>query len=175
MGPKQPRPLVAALSLTLASAISLPMALSASPITTIKPVESRKRVVQAAESYRGVPYRLGGTDRKGLDCSGYVALSYRDALGVEIPRTVRELHALVQEVERADLQSGDLVFFDTTGPLSHVGIYVGRGRFLHAASAGPKRAVISSSLEDESWTRYYAGAGRLLAPARFLGLLSISR
>jgi probable lipoprotein NlpC len=77
-------------------------------------------------------------------------------------------------VERADLQSGDLVFFDTTGPLSHVGIYVGKGRFLHAASAGPKKAVIVSLLDDESWARDYAGAGRLVAPARFLGLLSIS-
>lgn len=147
----------------------------AAPIATIKPVESRRLVVVAAESYRGIPYRLGGTDRKGLDCSGLVALSYRDALGTEVPRTVRELHDLAETVEKAELQSADLVFFNTTGPLSHVGIYLGKGRFLHAASEGPTKGVIISSLEEETWSKAYAGSGRLIAPARFLGLLSISR
>jgi cell wall-associated NlpC family hydrolase len=159
----RPRPSATTLALFIAAtAVSFPA--FTAPIATIKPVESRRRVVAAASSYRGIPYRLGGTDRKGLDCSGFVAVSYRDALGIEIPRTVRELHGLAEAVELADLQSGDLVFFDTTGPLSHVGIYTGKGRFLHAASEGPLTGVI-----------VFAGAGRLIAPARFLGLLSVSR
>lgn len=149
--------------------------IEAAPIATIKPVDGRRRVVAVATSYLGVPYRLGGMDRRGLDCSGLVALSYREALGAEVPRTVRALHSLVEVVDRGELQSGDLVFFNTTGPLTHVGIYVGRGSFLHAASEGGSKAVILSSLAEETWSRAYAGSGRLLAPARFIGLLSVVR
>jgi cell wall-associated NlpC family hydrolase len=145
------------------------------PISTVKPVETRRRVVAAAKSYTGVPYRSGGTDGNGLDCSGLVALCYRDAIDIDIRRTALELHDLAEVIDRSELQSGDLVFFDTTGPYTHVGIYIGKTRFLHAASEGPSTGVIITSLDEEYWKRSFSGAGRLIAPAHFLGLLSVSR
>jgi probable lipoprotein NlpC len=122
-------------------------------------------VIAAAGQYQGVPYRYGGLDRRGLDCSALIYLSFRDALGVEIPRTVQTLHAWVEPVPEDRLLPGDLVFFKTLGPLagvSHAGIYTGGGRFIHAASEGPATGVLYSRLNEAYWQRTYAGAGRVL-------------
>jgi probable lipoprotein NlpC len=138
---------------------------SASPEQKVRAArEARLRVINAAGAYRGTPYQYAGLDRKGLDCSGLVYVSFRDALGVSVPRTTTGLYAWVEKVTADQIQPGDLLFFktDNSGKMSHVGIYAGGGRFIHAASAGPVTGVIYSALDETYWRRTYAGAGRAL-------------
>jgi probable lipoprotein NlpC len=125
--------------------------------------EARNRLLAAADAYRGVPYRHGGIDKKGLDCSGLIYASFQDSLSVSVPRTSSALYNWAEKIGEGALQPGDLVFFVTTGSgISHAGIYVGEGRFIHSASDGPKTGVIYSSMDESYWRRTFAGAGRAL-------------
>ncbi|MDR3166918.1 MAG: C40 family peptidase [Treponema sp.] len=134
--------------------------------------EVRNRVLKAADQYLGTPYRYGGADRQGLDCSGLVYLSFQDALGMQVPRNTTTLYIRAEPLADSRILPGDLVFFNTLGtgagkaPVSHVGIYAGDGRFIHAASEGPKTGVIYSALNEDYWQRTYVGAGRVL-PQKF--------
>ena len=120
-------------------------------------------LISAAESYLGTPYRYGGLDRRGLDCSGLVYLSFKDAFNISIPRTAESLYAWTEKIPAAEMRAGDLVFFITTGPgISHVGIYMGNGRFIHAPSEGSITGVSYSQLDESYWRRTFAGAGRAL-------------
>ena len=116
----------------------------------------------------GTPYRWGGnTPDSGFDCSGLIGYVYRDAAGVQLPRTNREMSALrAPQVARQHLQSGDLVFFATNGggQVSHAGIYVGEGRFVHAPSAGG--TVRLDSLNNSYWQQRYLDARRVLGGER---------
>jgi probable lipoprotein NlpC len=126
--------------------------------------EARSRVLATAAKYEHTPYRYGGIDRNGVDCSGFVYLCFREALGVSVPRSSDGLHSWVEKIPIEKAQPGDLVFFHTTGngKTSHVGIFVGDGRFIHSASEGPDLGVIYSKLDERYWSRTYAGAGRAL-------------
>jgi probable lipoprotein NlpC len=125
--------------------------------------EARTRFLAAAESYQGTPYRYGGFDRNGLDCSGLIYASFKDSLAVSVPRSTSALYNWTEKISAAALQPGDLVFFITQGrSISHVGIYLGEGRFIHSASEGPKTGVIYSRLEESYWQKSFAGAGRAL-------------
>jgi len=127
---------------------------------------ARLRVIAAAEKYERTPYRYGGTDNRGVDCSGLIYISFRDALGVTVPRTTSGLHSWAEKIKMQDAGPGDLVFFITTGKtVSHVGIYLGNGRFIHAASEGPSTGVIYSTLDESYWSRTYIGMGRVLPAA----------
>jgi probable lipoprotein NlpC len=126
--------------------------------------EARSRLIAAAGKYERTPYRYGGIDRKGLDCSGFVFVSFLDALGISVPRSAESLHSWVERIPIDNAQPGDLVFFKTTGSgrISHVGILTGEGRFIHSASSGQKTGVIYSRLDEKYWSRTFAGAGRAL-------------
>ena len=126
--------------------------------------ESRLRVINAAEKYLNTPYQYGGLDRRGLDCSGLVYLSFQDALGVTIPRNTWSMYSWVEKIQLSEARPGDLVFFATTGQgtASHVGIFTGNDRFIHSASEGPSTGVIYSTLDERYWSRTYLGAGRVL-------------
>jgi probable lipoprotein NlpC len=125
--------------------------------------EARLKLIATAESFLGTPYRLGGLDRRGLDCSGLVYISFREGLNLEIPRTTGSIHSWAARIDSAELQPGDLVFFVTAGSrVSHVGIYVGDRRFIHSASEGPSTGVIISRLDEAYWRRTYLSAGRAL-------------
>jgi probable lipoprotein NlpC len=132
------------------------------PLADVSAGDARARLVKAAQTYRGVPYRYGGLDRRGLDCSGLVFLSFRDGLQVEVPRRAEDLYHWTEKLERDQVQPGDLVFFQQKGRIFHVGIYIGEGWFFHAASSGPKTGVMYSRLDESFWARSYAGAGRAL-------------
>jgi probable lipoprotein NlpC len=132
------------------------------PLAGISDKDARARLISAAQKYRGVPYRYGGLDRKGLDCSGLVFLSFRDSLQVEVPRRAEDLFHWTERLEKEQVQPGDLVFFEQRGRIFHVGIYIGEGWFFHAASSGPVTGVIYSRLDERFWSRAYAGAGRAL-------------
>jgi len=129
----------------------------------ISAAEARRKLLATAESCLGIPYRYGGIDRRGLDCSAFVYLSFREAFQYSIPRTSEAIYNWAQKIETSELQPGDLVFFVTAGSrISHVGIYVGGGRFIHSASHGPRTGVIYSRLNESYWARTYRGAARAL-------------
>ena len=113
----------------------------------------------------GTPYRYGGnTPDSGFDCSGLIGYVYRNSAGISLPRSTREMIQLrVPNVGREQLQSGDLVFFATNGggQVSHAGIYVGEGRFVHAPSSGG--TVRLDYLSQAYWQKSYLGAKRVLA------------
>jgi len=160
----------AALFLVGLSATGLSLQAEA-PYTIAKARDVRARLVLDAENYLGVPYLFGGDDSKGLDCSGLVYRVFKDVLGFGVPRTAKTLYDFSERIDREKLEPADLVFFDTTGPLAHVGIYAGDGMFISAASDGPHTGVIESSLDDPYWSRTFEGGGRLVSPAGYLGLL----
>lgn len=113
----------------------------------------------------GTPYRWGGnTPDGGFDCSGLIGYVYRDATGLQLPRSTREMIGMrAPVVGREGLQSGDVVFFATNGGrnVSHAGIYVGEGRFVHAPRTGG--TVRLDSLDSPYWQRAFLEAKRVLA------------
>lgn len=119
-------------------------------------------VLMRAISLVGTPYRYGGnTPEGGFDCSGLVGYVFRDMLNLHLPRTTHELAAMEGPRIRPDkLAGGDLVFFGNDGTVSHVGIYVGEGRFVHAPSTGG--TVRLDRLDGNWWKQHYSGARRLL-------------
>lgn len=119
-------------------------------------------VLMRAISLVGTPYRYGGnTPEGGFDCSGLVNYVYRDMLDMRLPRTTRELAAMQgPRIQPERLASGDLVFFGSGGNVSHVGIYVGEGRFVHAPTTGG--TVRLDRLDGHYWRDHYTGARRLL-------------
>ena len=109
----------------------------------------------------GVDYQNGGASPEtGFDCSGLVAHVFREAWGIRLPRTASEQSTAGTAVSLAELQAGDLVFYDTLGrPYSHVGIYLGDGRFVHAPKSGAKVRV--EELRSGYWTQRFNGARRI--------------
>lgn len=110
----------------------------------------------------GVSYRRGGNDPDaGLDCSGFVRVVFQDALGLNLPRTAKAMSAIGQKVERSQLQPGDLVFFNTMRrTFSHVGIYLGDSKFLHAPRPGGEVHV--ADMGESYWTTRFDGARRII-------------
>ena len=119
-------------------------------------------VLMRALGLVGTPYRYGGnTPDSGFDCSGLVAYVYRDMLDLRLPRTSRELAGIQgPRIDPDKLAAADLVFFGTQGNVSHVGIYVGEGRFVHAPSSGG--TVRLDRLDGAYWRDHYSGAKRVL-------------
>jgi cell wall-associated NlpC family hydrolase len=124
-------------------------------------------VVLSALNFLGVPYKRGGNDAdQGFDCSGFTRHLFAATLGLVLPRSAKEQAqaAGLQEVEKTELQPGDLVFFNTMRrAFSHVGIYIGDGRFVHSPRAGGQVRV--ESMRESYWTHRYNGARRVEWPA----------
>ena len=122
-------------------------------------------LVNQGMNYLGIRYRFGGNSPEtGLDCSGLVQNVFRNALGLDLPRTAREMARLGDKVGMDDLKPGDLVFFNTMRrAFSHVGIYMGDGRFLHAPARGGKVRI--EDMDKAYWTQRFNGARRLLPDA----------
>jgi cell wall-associated NlpC family hydrolase len=118
-----------------------------------------RNLTRDALRFLGTPYVFGGTSTNGFDCSGYVQHVFA-MLGVTIPRTADAQYYAGHRVT-GGMKPGDLVFFQTYEPgPSHVGIYIGNGRFVHASSS---HGVMVSSLSDEYWANRYLGAKRMIA------------
>jgi cell wall-associated NlpC family hydrolase len=109
--------------------------------------------------WRGTPHRWGGVSRRGVDCSGFVSLTYQRLFGVRLPRTTRDQARTGDQVSRRALRPGDLVFFKTGWRTRHVGIYVGQGRFIHAAEAS---GVTATRLDAPYWGERFWQARRPL-------------
>lgn len=110
----------------------------------------------------GTPYKYGGNDRNGVDCSGLMVAIYRDALNIKLPRTSRQQSEWCRRVDIKNLQPGDLLFFDTSrdrnGKVSHVGLYLGSGEMLHSSTS---RGVIVSTIVDNYYSERLLACGRV--------------
>ncbi|MFU2486869.1 C40 family peptidase [Thauera sp. WH-1] len=128
-----------------------------------------EQLVDEALSYLGIRYRFGGTSPEtGLDCSGLVLNVFRNAVGLDLPRTAREMAKLGDNIGRQELKPGDLVFFNTMRrTFSHVGIYLGDGKFVHAPSSGGKVRV--ESIATRYWAQRFNGARRLVDDTSMIG------
>ena len=115
------------------------------------------RAAQVALEQVGVPYRFGGQTPAGFDCSGLVHYAYLNA-GTSVPRTTGLLWSGTTPVARSELRVGDVLFFSIEGKMSHVGLYLGGGRFVHAPSTG--RAVTVETLSSSFYSRAFLRGGR---------------
>ena len=111
------------------------------------------------KEWRGTPYQLGGLSKRGIDCSGYVQRTFRDRLQIDLPRTTALQSQLGIPVNRSQLQIGDLIFFKTGSRKTHVGIYMGNNKFMHASTS---RGVIISKLDNIYWRDKYWKAKRVI-------------
>ena len=146
-------------------ALLLPLFLAAcasSPRTEVAYATDRAdRAAASATKMVGKPYRYGGTSPAGFDCSGLIAFSYQQA-GVSLPRSTAEQRRASQRVKFAELKRGDLLFFDERGrKASHVGIYLGERRFVHAPSSG--KSVRNDTLDNPYWKKSLSEVRRLHA------------
>jgi murein DD-endopeptidase len=127
----------------------------------LAPAPPGDRIASLAQTLVGSPYRFGGADPAGFDCSGLVFFVHQE-LGISVPRTAAEQSLAATPVDPAELEPGDVVFFRDPGPqATHVGVYIGEHRFVHAPKSG--RPVSYASLQDDYYRATFLGAGRFYA------------
>ena len=123
----------------------------------------RKKLLDVAFKYRGVPYVYGAESPSAFDCSGFVRYVYREAFGIELPRSARGFYSAGTPIDWKAAKMGDVFIYDTVGGApSHVSISVGDGTVIHAVSDGPRTGVILSPMTDRYWEP------RLIAARSFL-------
>ncbi len=123
--------------------------------------DKASELVVTAIGFLGVPYRRGGnTVESGFDCSGFVKAMFEQTAGFILPRKAEQQAAATRKIERGDLEPGDLVFFNTLRrAFSHVGIYVGEGKFIHSPKPGSE--VRMDDMARSYWSRRFDGARRV--------------
>lgn len=124
----------------------------------------RTQITLCAKQYIGCPYQSGAIGPEAFDCSGLVYTVMREATGIQMPRSVRAIYSKVKIIPLSQIEDGDFLFFKTTGDgsISHIGIYIGRNQFIHAASDGANNGVIVSSLKERYYANCFASVGRVL-------------
>lgn len=117
------------------------------------------RLQQQAAAWHGVPYRYGGIDKSGTDCSGFTYITYRELFDHHLPRTTAAQAQSGITVDKSTLRAGDLLFFKTGFKQRHVGVYIADGRFVHASSS---KGVTTSDLSNPYWRDNYWHSRRLV-------------
>jgi murein DD-endopeptidase len=144
---------------TISRPDSVPVVVAAPPAAP-QQIGRGERIAQIARSQLGAPYRFGGADPLGFDCSGLVRYVFGRE-GILVPRTAAAQLQAVQPLELAELQPGDLLFYRSgSGPVDHVAIYVGDGLMVHAPRTG--RVVEQRRLEDSWYVQRFISAGRIV-------------
>ncbi len=130
-------------------------------IMTDMPVEQLNNLplLQQIDHWWGTRYCMGGDDENCIDCSAFTQTMLRNVYGVNVPRTANEQYDFSKHINDTDLQEGDLVFFKSGHSITHVGLYVGNYKFVHASTS---EGVMISDLDDSYWSKKYAGAGRVI-------------
>jgi cell wall-associated NlpC family hydrolase len=118
-------------------------------------------LLEHIDEWYGTRYRMGGTTKNGIDCSAFVQTIYLSAFGVALPRTAREQYKSSHIISATELEEGDLVFFNTRGGVSHVGIYLQNNKFVHASVSS---GVTISDMYDPYYMKHFIGAGRIERP-----------
>lgn len=116
------------------------------------------RLYQYVDSWYGTPYCMGGSTKNCIDCSAFVQIFFSSIYGITLPRTARDQYKKSRRISRTNLQEGDLLFYNTRGGISHVGIYLQNNKFVHAASSG---GVMISDMFDPYWMKKFMGVGRV--------------
>lgn len=129
------------------------------PATSSVAQERLDALYQQHQEWQGTPYRLGGQSKRGVDCSGFVQLTYQERLGVALPRTTELQARSGLAINQHELMTGDLVFFKINGSTRHVGIYLHNNRFLHASKSS---GVMISELGSPYWQSAYWKSKRIL-------------
>lgn len=117
-----------------------------------------KKLYAQYNEWRGTPYRYGGLSLKGVDCSGFVYHAYKTVYNISLPRTTDDQVRRGKSVSRAELKTGDLLFFKTGSRMRHVGIYVENGKFIHASTS---QGVTISDIKSAYWKKTYWQSRRL--------------
>jgi lipoprotein Spr len=117
-----------------------------------------KTLLNAVDEWYGVRYRRGGNTKNGIDCSGFTEAVFLTAYGLQLPAVAREQYRICRKISTTELKEGDLVFFNTTGGVSHVGVYLGNNKFIHATVT---RGVMVNDLYETYYSKRYIGAGRI--------------
>ena len=118
-----------------------------------------KRLRQEFKKWKGIRHQLGGNGGRGIDCSGFVKVVYKDVFKIELPRTTRAQVRWGRPIPIEALQAGDLVFFQPPGYPRHVGIYLSGSEFVHASKS---KGVTLSRIDETYWERYYWTARRII-------------
>ncbi|GAB2703498.1 hypothetical protein GCM10027037_31650 [Mucilaginibacter koreensis] len=125
---------------------------------------SNVKLFQFVYDWIGTPYHLGGDTKRGIDCSGFAYQLYNKVFNTSIGNNSRNIFSMSTPVDKDELKEGDLVFFKIhSRAITHVGVYIGNGKFAHASSS---KGVMISYLADPYWTRYYYKGGRLLSDSK---------
>lgn len=118
------------------------------------------RLLKVAEPWLGVKYKLGGTTKAGIDCSALVCEIYRTAYNVNLPRQSKNIRPAVKSISKNSIKFGDLLFFSIKSrDISHLGIYLGENKFLHASTS---QGVSVALLNKKYWQTYWVSSGRVL-------------
>ena len=111
------------------------------------------------QKYKGIPYKYGGTTKRGFDCSGFVNAVYFNAFNIDLPRTTTLMSKEGEKKSKSNLKSGDLVFFRPSRKYMHIVIYVGDGQFMHSSTS---KGIIKSKLNNLYWKNKYRFSRRIL-------------
>ena len=128
----------------------------------------REALITEAKKYIGSPYVNGATGPESFDCSGFIYFIARKSLKQQLPRSAHAMYRFVEHISDDEIEAGDLLFFSasSSGRMTHVGLYIGGDKMIHAASDGPKTGVIVSSRNERYWKTHYVGAGRFISSAK---------
>lgn len=119
---------------------------------------TQSRLMTQHREWKGTPYRYGGLSKRGVDCSGFVYLTYRNKFGINLPRSTEQQSRTGTPISKQQLTAGDLVFFKTGFSKRHVGIYLGNRKFLHASTS---QGVTISNMNNVYWRKKYWKAQRI--------------
>ncbi|WP_163830953.1 NlpC/P60 family protein [Spartinivicinus ruber] len=146
--------------------ISLLVGCSFTPTTTEDPIPLSaseqviaKRLEQHYETWDKVPYRYGGTNKSGIDCSSFIQNTYKTVFNISLPRATKQQAQIGKTISIKNRRPGDLLFFKISRNSRHVGVYVGNNRFLHVSKS---KGVIISKFTQSYWQRHYWKAVRVL-------------
>lgn len=118
-----------------------------------------KALLESVDQWYGVRYRTGGNTKSGIDCSGFTVAVYAAVYGINLPRVSGEQYRISRKISTTELQEGDLLFFHTRGSgISHVGVYLGNNKFIHATVS---KGVMVNDLFESYYVQRFFGAGRI--------------
>ncbi|TCL07279.1 MULTISPECIES: bifunctional murein DD-endopeptidase/murein LD-carboxypeptidase [Sodalis] len=125
----------------------------------VRNVDIKTKIMDQYAVWKGVRYRLGGSTKRGIDCSAFVQMTFKEQFGLELPRSTTEQQGMGSKIQRTKLRPGDLVLFHAGSTGRHVGIYLGNDQFVHASTTS---GVMISSMNEDYWKKRYREARRVL-------------